>query len=134
MLTKIIEIANVVYSELGHGHSECVYHKAMLYSLSDANIPYETEVIVPIYFQKRNVGHFRCDIIVENKIIIELKAVSKTAFLTCDSEVIQLNNYMKNTGINTGILINFPKYGGPLITKITKNMISDKNIAPDKAE
>lgn len=117
-IVDIIEkSAKHVYEKLGKGHSECVYHKALLHALMLANLKYETEVIVPIYYETHNCGHFRCDVIVEKEIILELKAVNKISFLEEDSEIIQLKNYLKCTGLKIGLLINFSKSGPCVVIK-----------------
>ena len=97
------ELAETVYSELGVGYSERVYHNAMEVLLRENNFKYETERIVPVSFKNHIIGNVRADIVVENEIILELKAVSTINELM----VHQLKTYIKHTGIKKGILINF---------------------------
>jgi GxxExxY protein len=101
----IAEYANEIYDTLGPGYSERVYHNAMEVMLRAHNRPYETERIIPILFKGNTIGHLRADLIIDNDIIVELKA---TRMLN-DSNKVQLMNYRTLTGIKNGILINFPQ-------------------------
>ena len=114
LLRSVITAAEYIYENLGCGHSETIYHNAMLHQLKKKH-SCESEVIVPICLDGDYCGYCRCDIIVDKRIILELKAISKTIFLRTDNEVIQIKNYIKFTGIKRGLLINFPKNGGPII-------------------
>ena len=96
-------VARDVYTELGPGHSESVYHRAFEVYLRDLLIPYETERILPIVFRGRTIGNFRCDLIVDHETIVELKSISKLR----PQEHQQINNYMKLLEGHKGILINF---------------------------
>lgn len=110
LVEKIKELSREVYDDLGPGQSESTYHKALTYELQDHNIVYETEMILPILYKgKRNVNHFRCDIVIDKKLILELKSISKGPFMEKDNEVIQLRNYLRYSGIDHGLLINFSK-------------------------
>lgn len=97
------EIAQEIYKELGPGHRECVYHRAFEMELRNRGIPYECEVVVPIYYKGQFLSHMRLDLVVEKTTIIELKSVKNVK----DEEVQQLNRYLKATGIQNGYLINF---------------------------
>ena len=105
MSEQIREICNKVYRLLGPGHAECVYHRATEVSLREMNIPYQTEVNVPIVFEKHTIGNFRVDLIVDNKTIVELKAIRA---LNGDCKL-QAKNYMRFTGIQHSLLVNFPQ-------------------------
>lgn len=97
--------ANEIYSILGKGYPECVYHKAFEYELRCAGLEYESEKVVPIMYRGIQVGHGRADIVIKNpEIIIEFKAVSGTIGI---KELEQLGHYMKNLNIKTGVVINF---------------------------
>lgn len=96
-------IARDIYTEMGPGHSESVYHRAFEVYLRDLLLPYETERILPIVFRGRTIGNFRCDLIVDHSIIVELKSISKLRA----QEHQQINNYMKLLEGHDGILINF---------------------------
>lgn len=103
------DIAQEVYDNLGSGHSECVYHNAIKHELILRGIKFESEVVRGIYYKGLYVGQIRCDLIIEKKLIVELKTQDKVAFKEGDSEVRQINKYLKNFEINDGLLINFSK-------------------------
>ena len=104
----ITDLARHVYKTLGHGYSEAVYHRALEVALRKKNIPYESERVVPITYEGHVVGNIRLDLVINNETIIELKTVTTLR----EKEVTQLKNYMNITGLNSGLLINFPITGG----------------------
>ena len=104
LLNKIIEIANDIYLTIGPGYNEVIYHKAFEVALRTNNIHYQSEVITPIFYKGFNIGHGRVDIIIGNKLIIELKALSS---FNLDTANIQIKNYMNHYSINEGLIINF---------------------------
>ena len=103
------DIAQEVYNNLGSGHSESVYHNAIKHELILRGIKFESEVVRGIYYKEFYVWQIRCDLIIEKKLIVELKTQDKVAFKEGDSEVRQINKYLKNFGISDGLLINFSK-------------------------
>ena len=104
LLNKIIEIANDIYSTVGPGYNEIIYHRAFEVGLRLNNIDYNSEVITPIFYQGHNIGHGRVDIIISNRIIVELKALSS---FNLDTANVQIKNYMNNYNIPDGLIINF---------------------------
>jgi GxxExxY protein len=96
-------LAEQVWSELGPGYTESIYHKALEVLLREKNIPYETERIIPVPFHGHNVGHLRADLIIQETIVVELKSV-KNMTESCRQ---QLRIYMKLLNYSTGFLINF---------------------------
>ena len=72
---KIIKILYQVYNELGFGFLEAVYENAMAIALIEAEIKVVQQAPIAVYFRGRQVGDYRCDLLVENKVILELKAV-----------------------------------------------------------
>jgi len=105
MLSTIKLYANNVFKVLGPGYNECVYHNALAVALRKKGIPYETERIIPITYDNHVIGNLRADIIIDNSIILELKAVK----CITESMKFQLTNYKNLTGINNGMIINFPQ-------------------------
>lgn len=103
METQIRDIAKEIYKELGLGHRECVYHRAFEFELRSRGIPYECEVVVPLFYKGNFLSHMRLDLVVDKKAIVELKAIKTIK----DDEVQQLKRYMSLTGIPTGFLVNF---------------------------
>ncbi|MEX2478285.1 MAG: GxxExxY protein [Gracilimonas sp.] len=100
---KIIECFYTVYNRLGYGFLESVYEKAMLIELKRAGLKAVRQFSVSVSYRDKNVGEFFADIIVDEKVIIELKAARK---LDKDHEY-QLINYLKATEIEVGLLLNF---------------------------
>src|SRR3990170_8679394 len=100
---KIIAAAYVVHNELGYGFLEKVYKNALAVELEDAGIKCNAEVPLKVSYRGIIVGDYVADLVVDNKIIVEVKAVKK---LDSVHEV-QLVNYLKATGLNVGLLINF---------------------------
>ena len=109
ILDKIVRLSNEIYNELGSGHSESVYHKALEFELSRNNIEFNSEVVIPIYYKDHYVGFGRCDIFIEKTIIVELKAVSSLRNINQS----KTRCYMKSLGVEFGVMINFPTF--PLI-------------------
>lgn len=89
--------------QLGPGYVESVYKNAMLVELEKNALAYEVEKPIKVYYDGTLVGDFYADIIVENRLILELKAVSNLHM----AHEIQLVNYLTATGIDDGLLINF---------------------------
>jgi GxxExxY protein len=100
----IKEFANTVFKTLGCGHSERVYHNAMEVILRKNNVQYESERIVPILFDGHTIGNMRADLIIDKKLIVELKSV-KTLTPAMSQQTL---NYLNLTGLTDGLLINFP--------------------------
>jgi GxxExxY protein len=104
---RIIGCAFRVYNSLGSGFLESVYHKALLVELHDKGFIAEEEAPIEVVYKGEKVGSFYADIVVEQKVIIELKALDTLA----KSHEVQLVNYLKATGIPVGLLINFGTQG-----------------------
>ena len=100
---KVIGIFFDVYNELGYGFLECVYHKAMGIALREAGFSAVIEVPVPVYFRGHQVGDFSADILVNDKVLLELKAVRDFD----SAHDAQLLNYLRATHIEVGLLLNF---------------------------
>jgi GxxExxY protein len=100
---KIIAAAYNVHNELGHGFLERVYKNALAIELEEAGLKCSREVPLKVSYHNRIVGDYYADIIVEDKIVVEVKAVNKLDSI----HEVQLVNYLKATGLNIGLLINF---------------------------
>ena len=100
---KIIGVFYDVYNELGGGFLESVYHGAMTIALEQAGLKVEREVAVPVLFRGRSVGDYRADLLVEKKVIVELKAVR----ILEPSHEAQLHHYLRATNVEVGLLFNF---------------------------
>jgi GxxExxY protein len=100
---RVIACAYDVYNQLGFGFSEKVYENAMMIKIAQKGLEAVQQAPVNVFFEKQLVGEFFPDILVENKIIVELKAVSTLL----KAHEAQLVNYLKATGIKVGLLVNF---------------------------
>lgn len=100
---KIIGCCFEVINELGAGFIESVYENALLIELQEKGLHAEAQVPLNVFFRKQNVGHFISDIIVEGVVLLELKAVKKLL----PEHQAQVINYLKATGLEVGLLINF---------------------------
>ncbi|BAT22320.1 hypothetical protein [Yellowstone lake phycodnavirus 2] len=104
MADLVRDVTQAVWTALGPGYSESVYHNAMEVALRKRGVPYETERIIPVTYDGHNVGNVRADIIIDNKIVIEIKSVSRMT----EQFRIQIQKYMELTGCKEGYLVNFP--------------------------
>lgn len=103
LVKKVIQSAYNVRLQLPAGFLESVYQKALLIELEKNGISAKGEVPINVYYDECIVGEFRADIVIENKIIIELKAVQNLSLI----HEAQLGNYLTATKIDCGLLINF---------------------------
>lgn len=99
----IIGCAFEVYNELGMGFPEKIYQRSLELELRDNNLDLNREYTIPVHFKRKLVGKRRLDFVVEDKVVIELKA---RPYLH-DSDFIQLRNYLKIAKIEIGLLLNF---------------------------
>lgn len=102
---KIVGLAMEVHSKLGYGFLEKVYENAMMVLLRRESIPAKQQAPITVYFDGEVVGDYYADILVEDKIILELKALEKIA----DAHRAQTLNYLKATGLRLAIILNFGK-------------------------
>lgn len=100
---KILESAFEVSRESGAGFLESVYERALMIVLRQKNLNAVRQVPLKVKFRGEVVGDFYADVLVENKVIVELKSVSRTL----PEHKAQVINYLKATGIDIGLLINF---------------------------
>ena len=102
---KIIKCFYKVYNELGFGFLEKVYQNALYFELKKSGFFCETQKQIKVYYQETEVGIYYADIIVNNSVILELKA----AEAIIEEHEFQLINYLKATEIEIGLLLNFGK-------------------------
>ena len=99
----IIKAFYCLYNELGFGFLENVYQNALFFELQNKGYKVESQKPIDVYYQTQLVGKYRADLVVNDVIILELKAVD---FLIEEHEL-QLINYLKATNIEIGLLLNF---------------------------
>lgn len=100
---KIIACAYRVYNKMGYGFLESVYEKCLIIELRKDGLNVEIQKAILVFYDEELVGEFVADIIVNNTIILELKAVRQLA----KSHEVQLVNYLVATGKPVGLLLNF---------------------------
>ena len=103
LTAKIIECAYKVHNTLGFGFLEAVYRNALMIELLKTGLQSEKEKKIQVHYHNQLVGDYAADIIVENTVILELKSVKELH----PAHSAQLINYLKATGIEIGLLINF---------------------------
>ena len=115
-----------VHKSLGPGLLESVYHKCLIRELELRNIKFQSELSIPIQYKGIEVdAELRCDLLIEDKVIVELKA---TEFLM-DIHTAQIMNYLKATPIEVGMLLNFgeePEFKRVIYTNNRKTNIKNQ--------
>lgn len=102
---KIISLAIKVHKALGPGFPERFYHKALIHELACNKIGYDTEKSILIQYEGLDLGIQRIDLIVGDKIILEIKVVSSIS----EVNIAQLVSYLKASGKKVGLILNFAK-------------------------
>ena len=119
----IIKAYYNVYNTLGYGFLEKVYENSMLIELQDFGLYTSKQHPINVYYNKRIVGEYYADIIVNEKVIVELKAAEHLI----GAHEAQLLNYLKATNVEVGLLLNFgkqPQYKRKIFTKEFKKNLS----------
>ena len=101
--SQIINAAFTVHKALGAGFLEAVYHKSMFIELNDMGLSVFAQYPVPVFYKKHQVGNYYADLLVDDKIIVELKALERLH----PAHEVQLVNYLAGTKFDIGLLINF---------------------------
>ncbi|OQX79499.1 MAG: hypothetical protein B6D56_06880 [Candidatus Omnitrophica bacterium 4484_70.1] len=101
---RIIACCYKIHSKLGPGFNEKIYHNALKLALEQEGLEYKTEKRFDVYYQEKKIGSLIVDLIVENKIIVEVKAVSGNLPFIFKYQVI---SYLKASNLKVGLLVNF---------------------------
>jgi len=102
---KVVGCAQKVHRVLGPGFPESIYQRALCHELLLCKIPFDSQKETDVYYEGLLCGQFRMDVLVEGKVILELKAVDAMT----DDHVSQAISYLKATGLRLAILMNFGK-------------------------
>lgn len=141
----IIGCAMEVHKQLGNGFQEVIYQRALAIELESKSISAAREYEMPIYYKKQHIGTRRVDFLVDEKISVELKALTKLE----DVHLAQAINYLEAYDLEIGLLINFgakslefkrlinkkfnqQKQGNPNLQKNHSQSINHKNQSSDK--
>ena len=103
MTGKIINCAFKVHNTLGAGFLEKVYENALIIELRKNGFHVEKQYNIPVFYEGEQVGDYYADLFINQKLIIELKAVENIH----PKHEVQLVNYLAGTGLDIGLLINF---------------------------
>jgi GxxExxY protein len=103
LTSQIINAAHTVHNTLGYGFLEKVYHNALLIELKKKNLSVESEKQYNVYYDCKMAGEFFADVVVDKKVIVEIKATDK--YLPVFEA--QLLNYLKVSGLEVGLILNF---------------------------
>ena len=113
---KIIACAYKVYNIMGFGYLESVYEKCLLIELRRIGLKVESQKPIIVRYLNQIVGNFVADIVVEDKIILELKSIKKIM----NAHEVQLVNYLTATGIEVGLILNFAEKEVQIKRKVRK--------------
>lgn len=105
MTGKVLKAYYNVFNKLGFGFLEKVYENAMCIELEKAGLNFKKQCPIEVFYDGQKVGVYFADILVEDQLIIELKAAESL----CEEHECQLINYLRATNIEVGLLLNFGK-------------------------
>ncbi len=100
---KIIGSAMKVHAALGNGFQEIIYQRALEIELEDARLRFARELSMPVYYKNKQIGERRVDFFVDEKIMVEIKAIIQLE----NVHLAQAKNYLEAYNIEVGLLLNF---------------------------
>jgi len=100
---KIIGCAMKVHGRMRNGYQELIYHRCLIIEFKKIALSFLNEIELPIFYEEIEVGKRRVDFLIENKVILEIKAVSELT----DAHLAQALNYLEALNLEIGLLINF---------------------------
>ena len=100
---RIIGVAMKVHTTLGNGFQEVIYQRALAIELGTQGLVFQRELEMPIFYAGEQIGTRRVDFLVEDKVLVELKAVSVLE----DVHLAQAINYLEAYRLEVGLLLNF---------------------------
>lgn len=101
---RIIGCCFKVHKDLGPGFNEKIYHNALMELFEEKEIKYQTEKEFAVYYIGKKVGSFRADLVVEDKVIVEIKSLTGNILTLFEHQLI---SYLRASGFHVGLLINF---------------------------
>ncbi len=114
LTNTIVGAAYTVYNRMGFGFLESVYEKCMMIELHKLGVRAEHQAEILVKYDDKVVGEFRADLLIENDIIVELKSIRSLM----QAHEVQLVNYLKATGKDIGLLVNFGETGVQVKRKV----------------
>jgi GxxExxY protein len=101
---RIIGSCFEVHRELGPGFNERIYHNALKLLFEEKGLRYETEKEFEVFYLNKKIGSFRTDLVVEDKVIVEIKSLAGNIPTIFEHQLI---SYLRASGLHVGLLINF---------------------------
>ena len=101
---RIIACCYKIHSELGPGFNEKIYHSALKLAFNQEKLQYETEKRFEVFYQDKKIGNLIVDLVIENKAIVELKAITGNI---PDVFGYQILSYLRASKLKIGLLVNF---------------------------
>lgn len=126
---KIIGCAMKVHSTLGNGFQEVIYQRALAIEMEHQGLSFEREKEMDIHYRNIDIGTRRVDFLVENEILVELKALTSLE----DVHLAQAKNYLEAFNLNIGLLINFGETSLKFTHSIEMGIKSKKSINPGQS-
>ena len=120
----ILKVYYDIYNQLGYGFLEKVYQNAMFFELRNKGYDVKAQSPIKVYLKGQLIGEYYADLIIDNKIIVELKACE----LLMSVHIAQLMNYLKATEVEVGLLLNFgeePEFKRIIYTNDRKNNLKN---------
>ena len=103
--SKVMKAFFKVYNSLGFGFLERVYENAMFIELNNMGLNVEKQKRLVVYYENQQIGNYFADFLIEEKVIIELKAVERLV----EEHELQIINYLRATDLEVGLILNFGK-------------------------
>jgi GxxExxY protein len=100
---KIIGCAMKVHQRMRNGYQEVIYHRCLTIEFKKESLSFLSEIELPIFYDEIEVGKRRVDFLIENKVILEIKALSELT----DAHLAQALNYLEVMNLEIGLLLNF---------------------------
>ncbi len=122
LISKVIKCAMTFHSKLGNGFQEVIYQRALEIEMKLANIAFQREFEMPIFYREEQIVVRRVDFLIENAVSVELKAITKLE----EVHFAQGINYLEAYNLEIGLLINFGE------TSLNVKRLTNKKYKPQK--
>jgi GxxExxY protein len=123
---KIIGCALRVHQRMKNGYPELIYQKCLIIEFRKLALSFQNEIELPIFYEDIHVGRRRVDFLIENKVVVELKALSQLT----DAHFAQALNYLEAMNLEVGLLINF----GSKSLEVKRLVNSKQNPSPESVK
>jgi GxxExxY protein len=101
--SKVIGCAMKVHQKMRGGYQELIYHRCLIIEFKKEKIEFQDEVEMPVFYEEVEVGRRRVDFLIDNKVVLKIKAVSELT----DTHLAQGLNYLEGFNLEIGLLLNF---------------------------